>query len=408
MASLYEDSIALIDEIKEYLSGYPHIVFEKLKEPDRIITVKFPVKLKDGVTILTGYRVQHNNVRGPYKGGIRFSPMVTLDEVMSLAFWMSLKTAVADIPYGGAKGGVVVDTKKLDEQELEAVSRAYIRAIFDVIGPQKDIPAPDMYTTEQVMEWMVDEYSKIKKEFTPAVITGKPIKIGGSQGRKEATGLGGFYILEQLVRDYDLKDPTIAVQGFGNVGYHFAKFAHEQGYKIVAVSDSQGGVYNKEGLDIEYLYEIKQETGSVINATRYDPITNKELLELDVDILVPAALEGVINKENAKNIKAKFIIELANGPLTKEADTILDEHNVIVVPDILANSGGVVVSYFEWLQNIRSEVWSKDTVFEKLKLKITKSYQDVKKTADKYKVSLRKASYILAVKRIADIMLKKL
>ncbi len=408
MASLYEDSIALIDEIKEYLSGYPQIVFEKLKEPDRIITVKFPVKLKDGVTIITGYRVQHNNVRGPYKGGIRFSPMVTLDEVMSLAFWMSLKTAVADIPYGGAKGGVVVDTKKLDEQELEAVSRGYIRAIFDVIGPQKDIPAPDMYTTEQVMEWMVDEYSKIKKEFTPAVITGKPIKIGGSQGRKEATGLGGFYILEQLVRDYDLKDPTIAVQGFGNVGYHFAKFAHEQGFKIVAVSDSQGGVYNKDGLDIEYLYETKQETGSVINATRYHPITNKELLELDVDILVPAALEGVINKENAKDIKSRFIIELANGPLTKEADTILDEHNVIVVPDILANSGGVIVSYFEWLQNIRSEVWSKDTVFEKLKLKITRSYQDVKKTADKYKVSLRKASYILAVKRIADIMLKKL
>ncbi len=392
-------------QIKPYLSNIPSYVFEKLETPDRAVEVSFIVKIQERETVLKGYRIQHNNVHGPYKGGIRFSPFVSKEEVNYLAFWMSIKTAVANVPFGGGKGGVIVDTKKLTQEEIEAVSRAYIRAIADIIGPTKDVPAPDMYTNPQIMKWMMDEYSKIVGKPTPAVITGKPIKSGGSQGRIEATGLGGFYILESLVRDYNLKDVKIAVQGFGNAGYHFAKFAQEAGFTIVAVSDSQGGVYSENGLDIDKVKEYKTSTGSVINTPDYQHISNKDLLTLNVTVLVPAAKEDVITEENAANIRARYIIELANGPITLDADTMLEQKGTVIVPDVLANSGGVTVSYFEWYQNMHNEVWSKDTVFNKLKDYITNAYNGVVHTAKEHDVSLRKGAYIVAVKRIADKML---
>ena len=401
-------------------------VKKQLKTPQNIIDVDFPVKMDNGkIRLFRGFRVQFNNARGPYKGGIRFHPQVNLAEVKALAAWMAIKCAVANIPFGGGKGGVIVDPKKLSEKELEALSRAYVRAIHQYIGPDLDVPAPDVNTNPKIMGWMTDAYaSELKtqnsKLKTPeneilATFTGKPVDKGGSEGRVEATGLGGAIVLTSLAQKLKIKNEKvkIAIQGFGNVGYYFTYFAQKAGFKIIAVSDSQGGVFVPQGLDPVATLKCKKEkgkvagcycVGSVCDLSYGRPISNKELLELEVDVLAPAALENVINKKNADKIKAKAIIELANGPVTPEADEILQKRGIISVPDVLANSGGVTVSYFEWLQNKKNEHWKKEKVNQKLKKKITKAFEDVWNESKKRKVPLRDAAYILAVKRIVEAM----
>ncbi len=384
--------------------------FPQLEKPQKIVEVNFPVQMDNGeVKIFRGFRVQFNNARGPYKGGIRFHPQVDLSEVKALAAWMTIKCAVADIPFGGGKGGVIVDPKKLSEGELERLSRAYVRAIYQDIGPDLDVPAPDVNTNPQIMSWMLAEYRKMSNVKTQnskvlATFTGKPLDGGGSEGRVEATGQGGVFVIASLAQKLKMENSKlkIAVQGFGNVGYNFAKLASEVGFKVIAVSDSKGAVANKEKLDIEEITAWKKETGSVVGFPGTKNVTNEELLELPVDILVPAALENVINAENAKDIKAKAIIEMANGPITPEADEVLEKRGIISVPDVLANSGGVIVSYFEWRQNRKGERWSKDVVFAKLQEKITRAFEDVWKEAEQKKVSLREAAYALAISRITS------
>ena len=384
----------------------PEIIIEKLKLPNREVETTFIVTIQGKPTILRGFRVQHNNWRGPYKGGIRFAPYVNKDEILNLAAQMTFKTAVVDVPFGGGKGGVIVDTKKLTQEEIERVSRAFVQTIYDIIGPHKDIPAPDMYTNPHVMEWMTDEYSKLTGKWQPAVFTGKPIHVGGSQGRTEATGLGGYYIFEEILKEIKKEKATIAVHGFGNVGYWFAHFAWENGHEVIAVSDSQGGVLNPNGLNIPEVNNTKKMTGSVINA-KGQHISSDELLYLDVDFLILASKEDIITQQNAGKIQAPYIIELANSPITPQADVILAKNNKVVIPDILANAGGVTVSYFEWYQNIHDEVWSKPQVFERLKEKMLDAYANVKQTAQDKDTSLRNAAYILAIKRLAEAYQKK-
>ncbi len=379
-------------------------IYTRFSEPEKIIKVNFPVKMDNGKTqIFTGYRSEHNNAMGPYKGGLRFSPIVDEREVKNLSAWMTWKCAVADIPFGGGKGGVIVDTKKLSKSELEKLSRAFVRAIADMIGPEKDVPAPDMYTTAEIMDWMVDEYSKIVGKKTLAVFTGKSLGNGGSEGRTEATGLGGVYILEALAKKKNLvpSKTRIAVQGIGNVGEYFARHAEKLGFKIVALSDSQSGIFNANGLDVETVMSYKQINGSLKNFPNAKAISNAQLLTLnDIDVLVPAAIEEVINKKNADKISAKYVIEMANGPTTAEADKILEKKKVLVIPDILANSGGVTVSYFEWYQNMHNEKWTKDEVLAKLKPKLVKAFNEIFKIVESKKVSMRLAAYALAIKRV--------
>ncbi len=385
-------------------------IVEVLTHPQRSIEVSIPVRMDNGeVKVFTGYRVQYNNARGPYKGGIRFHPDVTLDEVKALAGWMTWKCAVVDIPYGGGKGGVVVNPKELSERELEELSRGYIRAIAPFIGPEKDIPAPDVNTNPKIMAWMMDEFSKIKGYNVPGVITGKPLEVFGSQGRITATSLGGKFVLDKILELYGIRDKPlkVAIQGAGNVGGWFARFlAEDEKYKIVAISDSKGGIYREDGLDddINEIFEHKKKTGSVVGFEKTETITNEELLELDVDILVPAALENQITKDNADRIKAKVILELANGPITPEADEILDEKGVIVVPDILANAGGVTVSYLEWVQNLQNYYWSLEDVNQKLKKIMTTSTESVFSMKQKYGTNLREAAYIVAIDRVVKTM----
>lgn len=376
---------------------------EVLKQPRRVVEVSVPVRMDDGkLRIFTGYRVQYNDVRGPFKGGIRFHPQVDLDEVKALAFWMTIKCAVVDIPYGGGKGGITVDTKEMSQNEIERLTRSYVRATADFLGPQKDIPAPDVYTNPQVMSWFMDEFSRIKGVNTPAVVTGKPLEIGGSLGRSTSTAQGGFYVFEELLEKLNLKkhDQTIAVQGFGNAGRNFAQIAFDAGYKIVAVSDSGGGIYDKNGLDILKVIEHKDSTGSVSGFSEADQISNEELLELPVSVLVPAALEGVITKENVLKVKAKMVLELANGPTDFDAGEILYDKGVIVAPDVLVNAGGVVVSYFEWVQNIRHFYWDMDKVQANLKRHILNGLEAVWQNKEKYNINLRTGAYIVALERI--------
>lgn len=382
-------------------------VLARIENPDRLVTVNFTVLMDDGSKrTFTGYRSQHNNALGPYKGGLRFSPLVSESEVKALSTWMTWKCAVADIPFGGGKGGVIVDTKELSIAELERLSRAYIRAIADVIGPHKDVPAPDMYTTAQIMSWMVDEYEQVVGHSAPAVITGKPLEEGGSEGRTQATGQGGVYVLEELAKKKNLKprDTRVAVQGIGNVGYYFAKLASTLGYKVVALSDSRTAVFNAEGLNVESVYEYKQENGSLANYPQADQISNDELLLLDVEVLVPAAIENVINEDNASKIKAPYIIEMANGPVTPEADKILHQRGVISVPDILANAGGVTVSYFEWKQNIENTHWSEQRVLDELKPKMVKAFNEGWEAMTKYSTDLRTGVYAVAVQKVVDAL----
>lgn len=380
--------------------------------PQRILTVHFPVMLDSGeVHVFVGYRVQHNTARGPAKGGIRYHPKVNLDEVASLAFWMTWKCAVMNLPFGGGKGGVKVDPKKLSERELERLSRRFFSEIQTMVGPNKDIPAPDVNTNPKIMAWYMDTYSMNVGATSLGVVTGKPVDLGGSEGRTEATGRGVAIVANEAcdVLDMDIKNATVAVQGFGNVGSYAAKIISEEyGAKVVAVSDISGGIYNPEGLDIEDLINYRDENGGVIKGyPKGQAITNEELLTLDVDILIPAALENAITAEIAKDVKARIIVEGANGPTTEEAEKILLEKDVFIVPDILANAGGVTVSYFEWVQDLQSFFWDIDDIRKKLKKMMIKEFGEVYKTKKKYSTDMRTAAYIVAIERVATAVRRR-
>lgn len=402
----FENSVAQIKKAGNLL-GLSEGALNRILEPQRVVTVHFGVQMDNGeVKTFTGFKSQHNNARGPYKGGLRFSPLVTESEVKALSSWMTWKCAVADIPFGGGKGGVIVDVKTLSKTELENLSRAFVRAIADIIGPEKDVPAPDMYTTAEIMDWMMDEYSKIVGKLTPASFTGKTIANGGSEGRTEATGFGGAYILEKLaeVKQLEHGETTVAIQGLGNVGNYFALFAEEKGFKIVAVSDSKGGIYSESGLDIKKVLEYKKVNGTLSGFDGATALSNEELLELKVSVLVPSALENVITKENADKINARYIIEMANGPITPEADVILHNKGILFIPDILSNSAGVVTSYFEWYQNMHNEKWTKDEVLKKLKEKMGRAFDQSFEMMLKNNVDMRTACYMIAIKKVNDAM----
>ncbi|MFQ3548548.1 MAG: Glu/Leu/Phe/Val dehydrogenase [Armatimonadota bacterium] len=379
-----------------------------LREPLRELHVSLHVKMDDGTTkVFKGFRVQYNDARGPNKGGIRFHPDETIDTVRALAAWMTWKTAVVDIPLGGGKGGIICNPKELSEGELERLSRAYIDEVGRILGPEKDVPAPDVYTTPQIMAWMMDEFSKIKGFNCPGVITGKPLAIGGSEGRGDATARGGAYTTREAAKhlNIDLKNAKVAIQGFGNAGQYAATlFQDLLGCKIVAVSDTRGGIYSPSGFDAHEIVKHKLKTGAVGGFPNTEMISNEDLLELDVEILVPAALENVITAQNANNIKAKIICELANGPTLPEADEILFKNGVFMIPDFLANAGGVTVSYFEWVQNLMNFYWDENDVHEKLDKKMTKAFNDVLLMAKDYEVDMRTAAYMVSIQRVADAM----
>jgi glutamate dehydrogenase len=387
--------------------GYENSVYEILKEPEKVLVVSIPVKMDDGsIKTFIGYRSQHSTALGPAKGGVRFHPDVTLDEVKALSTWMTFKCGVVGIPYGGGKGGVVCNPKELSRGELERLSRGFFRAIYPIIGPEKDIPAPDVYTNAQVMAWFVDEYSSLKGYYSPGVVTGKPIRLGGSAGRTEATGRGCMFTIREAAKEIglDMKGAAVAVQGSGNVGGIAAKLIAELGSKIVAMSDSKGGVYNPDGIDPDAVLEHKAKTGSVLGFPGSQEISNDELLELDVDILVPAALENVITSKNAANIKAKIIGEGANGPTTPEADKILYEKGILVIPDILANAGGVTVSYFEWVQNLMNFYWTEEEVNNRLEGIMVRAFKEVYQMHKEHKVNMRDAAYMVSIQRVAEAM----
>lgn len=481
--NIYEDVLKRLKETRRIFKGKEKKfdeVFEVLKEPERIIKVNLPLRRDDGgLEVYEGYRVQHNNFLGPYKGGIRYYPEVDEDEVKTLALLMTLKCSLAGLPLGGGKGGIKVDPKKLSEKELERLSREYVRKIYDFIGPEKDVPAPDVNTNAKIMDWMVDEYIKLAKKdkqrkdlkinYLKATFTGKSVENGGSKGREEATGRGGVIILEEVIKKLKIKKHLrVAIQGFGNVGYHFAKVLYESNkelFKIVALSDSKGGIYSEEGFNPELVMKCKKERGMISGCycvgdvcnirgsarsmrqfgvsevsldsspeaaqprlgirqspsagtslgkrhrdlpefrprIAYGDITNEQLLELNVDVLVLAAIEDVIHKDNAKKVKAKIIIEMANRPITSEADEILNKKGVLVIPDILANSGGVIVSYFEMVQNMKNQVWSEKKVFDNLRKHLIEAFNEVWRMKNKFKnIDLRTLAYATTIKRILE------
>ena len=400
--SPYEAAVKQLERAGELL-GLDKWLVEFLKRPKREITVTLPVRMDDGrVEVFTGYRVHHSDARGPFKGGIRYHPSVTLDEVRALAMWMTWKTSVMDLPLGGAKGGIACNPKEMSMSELERLTRRYIYAIREFIGPDLDIPAPDVNTGPQHMAWIVDTYSAFVGHYEPAVVTGKPVELGGSPGRLEATGRGVMIAVREAIKRLGLRasDVTVAIQGYGNVGYHAAKTAAELGFKVVAVSDSKGGIYDPSGLNPEAVMKHKRRTGSVVGFPGAKDISNEELLELDVTVLVPAAIEGVIHGGNASEIKAKIVAEGANGPTTPEADRVLYESGVMVIPDIVANAGGVVVSYFEWVQGITRERWTLDEVRKKLEAKLLAAFDEVYRLSKEREVSMREAAYMIAVGRV--------
>ena len=412
---VFRSALKQIRKAYKYVDIDPNIC-KVLESPKEIFMASLAVRMDDGsIEIFPAIRVHYNDILGPTKGGIRFHPEVNADEVKSLAFWMTFKCAVVDIPYGGAKGGVQVDPKKLSAHEIEHLSRSYIDAMADFLGPDKDIPAPDVYTNSTIMGWMMDQYNQITRKQNPAVITGKPINLGGSEGRNVATALGGFYVFREAMKKLKWKkNITIAIQGFGNAGMHMAEFLHKDGYKIIAVSDSKGAACNEKGLDIPTLAAAKlgngKKKGKPTSVSVCDEcednkkITNEELLELDVDVLIPAALERVITSKNAKKIRAKLILELANGPLSSQGDDIVHDKGIIVIPDILANAGGVVVSYFEWVQNKAGLYWTKDEVFEKLEKKMVKAFNEVYDMHKKHDIRYRTAAYVVGLNRIKTAM----
>lgn len=407
-----EKKINPFDSVKKQIDNAAKLleledgIVEILKHPQRELHVAIPIKMDNGdIKVFTGYRVQYNYARGPAKGGIRYHPDVDIDEVRALAAWMTWKCAVVDIPYGGAKGGVTCDPTKLSINELERLTRRYAYMIMPLIGPEKDIPAPDVFTNSQTMAWFMDTYSMFQGYSVPGAVTGKPIALGGSKGRNEATGRGVMFCTREALKMKNInpKDVTVAVQGFGNVGSISAKLIHRDlKSKVVAVSDVNGGIYNKNGLDIPAVIEHVKKTGSVINFPGAESITNKELLELDVDILVPAALENQITGDNAGNIRANIIIEGANGPTTPKADEILFRNDVMVVPDILANAGGVTVSYFEWVQDLQAHFWTEEDVNKKLELVMVDSFKSVYDMAKTHEVDMRTGAYLIAIKRVSD------
>ena len=383
-------------------------VYEILKNPMRVLEVSFPVKLDDGtIKIFTGYRSQHNNAVGPFKGGLRFHPAVTKDEVKALSTWMTFKCSVAGIPYGGGKGGMAIDPKKYSKAELERISRGFAEAISPLIGEKVDIPAPDVNTNGQIMSWMVDSYEKIVGHSAKGVFTGKPLEFGGSLARTEATGYGVHLAAKKALDklNIDVKGATYAVQGFGNVGYYTAYYAYKDGAKIVAFSNTDVAIYNENGIDMEAVIKDYEENGRIVENKGYGKdFTNEELLELEVDVLAPCALENQITSENADRIKAKVITEGANGPTTPEADEILYKKGIVVIPDILANAGGVVVSYFEWVQNLQGYYWSFDEVQKKEDTVLSNAFEDVWSIADEFKVDLRNAAYMSSIRRIEKAM----
>jgi glutamate dehydrogenase (NADP+) len=411
--SLFADASQRLEEALKHVKITEDAV-EHLKYPKASLQVSIPVRMDNGaLKIFQGYRVRYDDTRGPTKGGIRYHPNVCMDEVQSLAFWMTFKCAVLDLPFGGAKGGITLDPKQLSKFELERLSRGYIDAIADFIGPNVDIPAPDVQTNQLIMGWMMDQYNIIQRQITPAVITGKPLSMGGSLGRDTATGMGAFHVIETLIPQFKpvRETTTIAVQGFGNVGAVVADLLCKAGYKVVAVSDSKGGIYAKQGLDIKSLLEFKRSTrdfkavycqDSVCSIIEHELITNEELLALDVDILIPAALENQITEKNAHSIRAKYIVEAANGPITPAADLILNQNGALVFPDILANAGGVTVSYFEWVQNRSGLYWTLDEVNSRLKQKMVAETNKIWAIAQKLSISMRTAAYVHALNRISE------
>ncbi len=403
MSNLFENAMAQLDKAAK-IKNFSGELMSSFRKPNHDIRIYIPVKMDDGsMETFEGYRVQYNNALGPYKGGIRYHPKTEINEVKALAFWMTLKCAVAGIPMGGGKGGIAVEPRDLSQGELERLSRGWVKALADVLGPHKDVPAPDVNTTPEIMAWMADEYAKITGDKTGATFTGKPIEKGGSEGRKPATGLGGFYVFDTLRTELGLPEKCrVAVQGFGNVGGNAARIFAENGHTVIAISDSKNAIFKKEGLDLQKVENHKKNTGSLKDFAGAENITNEKLLELPCDLLVPAAFENVINDQNADKVKARAILELANGPVTPEADEILLKKNIPVVPDILANSGGVTVSYFEWDQNLKKEHWSEKEVFKKLKKIMEEAAQKTSAKAREYKTSLRMGAFILALERIQE------
>ncbi|HEX5274188.1 MAG TPA: Glu/Leu/Phe/Val dehydrogenase [Candidatus Rubrimentiphilum sp.] len=398
MAQHQLDDVALLIGLNESMHGF-------LREPKRILEVSVPVRMDNNTTkIFKGFRVQHNMSRGPTKGGIRFHPDVTLDEVKALAMWMTWKCALVNIPFGGAKGGVICDPRTMSMQELENLTRRFTSEISIIIGPEKDIPAPDVYTTPQIMAWIMDTFSMQKGYSVPGVVTGKPIAIGGSLGRDKATARGCLFVVDEAMQTLGLtiEGATVAVQGFGNAGMYAAELMSQRGYKIVAVTDSKGGVANPKGLDVAGIMAHKAETGSVVGFTGGDRINNKDVLEYECDVLVPAALEKVITKDNAPRIRAKIVAEAANGPTMPEADAILFERGVMVLPDILANAGGVSVSYFEWVQDLQENFWEEDEINERLKRKMTRAFRETHEQAQRHGIDMRRGAYAVAVARVAE------
>lgn len=403
MHNPFENAMVQLDKVTKVKKFNTEFI-TRLRQPNRDVRISIPVKMDDGsLKIFEGYRVEYNNALGPYKGGIRFHHDTEINEVKALAFWMAIKCAVANIPMGGGKGGITVDPKVLSKGELERLSRGWVKGLSDILGPKKDVPAPDVNTTGEIMDWMADEFEKITGDKTRAAFTGKPIEKGGSEGRPPATGLGGFYVFDSLRSQLGLPEKCdVVIQGFGNVGLNAAQIFIEHGHKVLAISDSKGGVYDANGLDIEKLVEYKKNTGSLSNFPESKNVTNEELLGIQCDVLVPAAFENQITDKNVGNVKAKAVLELANGPTTPEADEILFSNGITVIPDVLANSGGVTVSYFEWDQNLKGEHWTEKEVFDKLLPLMNDAAQETFKKAKENNTDLRRGAYILALERIEE------
>ncbi|NEQ84087.1 MAG: Glu/Leu/Phe/Val dehydrogenase [Moorea sp. SIO2I5] len=411
--SLFADASKRLQKSLKYVSISEDAI-ARLKYPKSSLSVSIPVRMDDGsLQMFQGYRVRYDTTRGPAKGGVRYHPNVSLDEVQSLAFWMTFKCATLNLPFGGGKGGITINPKALSKLELERLSRGYIDAIADFIGPDIDILAPDVYTNSMIMGWMMDQYSVIRRQISPGVVTGKPLALGGSVGRDTATATGAFFVIESILPKFDQlpQNTTVAVQGFGNAGAVLGQLLAQAGYKVVAVSDSQGGIYAKKGLDIPSIRQYKTSSqgikavycrGSVCNIVEHEVITNQDLLALDVDVLIPAALENQITKENVDNIRANYIFEVANGPVTSTADHRLEEKGIYVFPDILVNAGGVTVSYFEWLQNRSGHYWKLDEVHQRLKEKMVEETQTIWSLSQELAVSMRTAAYVHALNRLGD------
>ncbi|MBU7594422.1 Glu/Leu/Phe/Val family dehydrogenase [Metabacillus halosaccharovorans] len=384
--------------------GFTDEMYELLKEPLRMITVRIPVRMDNGsIKIYTGYRSQHNDAVGPTKGGVRFHPEVNEAEVKALSIWMSLKCGITNLPYGGGKGGIICDPRNMSFGELERLSRGYVRAISQIVGPTKDIPAPDVYTNSQIMAWMMDEYSRLREFDSPGFITGKPLVLGGSQGRETATARGVTICIEEAVKKkgIDLKGARIIVQGFGNAGSFLAKFMHDAGAKVIGISDAHGALYDQEGLDIDYLLDRRDSFGTVTTLFK-DVMTNQELLEKECDFLVPAAISNQITAQNAPQIKASIVVEAANGPTTIEATKILNDRGVLLVPDILASAGGVTVSYFEWVQNNQGYYWSEEEVAVKLRKVMVDSFENIYQMSQRHQVDMRLAAYMVGIRKHAE------